>query len=312
MRIQSSQVSYVATHAAASTTAVIDETLVRPRAASVSQTRPPAGDQVRLSNLAGSTVDRDDLQDLDPKQRLAILAIEALLGRQIRWLRSHGAPVKVPTTAAAATVRQHTEIHSESELTTFQARGSVETADGRRIDFAANLKMHREFQSYSVTTEPANTTDPLVINFGGSPAQLTEKKIAFDLNSDGAPEQISFVGHGSGFLALDKNGDGKVNDGSELFGPHTGNGFQELAAYDADLNGWIDENDPVYAQLRIWTQDGLSTLSEKGIGAINTSSVDTPFALKDSGNSLQANIRASGIYLSESGAVNTVQQLDLA
>jgi hypothetical protein len=103
-----------------------------------------------------------------------------------------------------------------------------------------------------------------------------------------------------------------VNDGRELFGPQTGNGFAELASYDADHNGWIDENDPVFSKLRIWTQDRLFTLSEKGIGAIATSSAETPFALKDGATSLQGNIRSSGIYLSENGAAGTIQQVDLA
>jgi hypothetical protein len=45
----------------------------------------------------------------------------------------------------------------------------------------------------------------------------------------------------SGLLVIDKNLDGKVNDGSELFGPSTGDGFEKLARYDEDRNGWIDE-----------------------------------------------------------------------
>ena len=150
------------------------------------------------------------------------------------------------------------------------------------------------------------------MNFRGAPARISGAKIAFDLNSDGKAEDFSFVASGSGFLAFDGNGDGKVNDGSELFGPRTGEGFAELASYDADGNGWIDANDPIVAKLRIWTRDRLSTLSEKGIGAISTTSADTPFALKDGANVLQANVRATGVYLSESGQAGTIQQVDLA
>ena len=150
------------------------------------------------------------------------------------------------------------------------------------------------------------------MNFGGAPAQLTGIKIAFDLNSDGSPDSISFVGAGSGFRALDTNGDGHVNDGSELFGPQSGDGFAQLAAYDSDANGWIDENDPVFAQLRLWTQSGLSTLAEDGIGAISTSSAETPFAIKNGANILQADIRSTGIYLTEAGSAGTIQHVDLA
>lgn len=46
-----------------------------------------------------------------------------------------------------------------------------------------------------------------------------------------------------------------VNNGSELFGPTNGNGFQELAEYDKDGNGWIDENDEIFGSLKIWAED---------------------------------------------------------
>ena len=255
--------------------------------------------------------------DLDPKQRLALMAIEVLLGHKINLSPWHGASAATGTATASAPagdgeVHQRTEVHSEAEQTTFQARGAVETADGRTITFSAELTMQRSYQSETSTTGPVPTTDPLVVNFGGAPARLTEAKVAFDLNSDGNPENISFVAGGSGFLVLDGNGDGKVNDGRELFGPQTGNGFAELASQDADRNGWIDESDPVFAKLRIWTQDGLYTLAQKGIGAIATSSAQTPFAIKDDANNLQGNVRSSGIYLSESGTAGTIQQVDLA
>jgi len=64
-----------------------------------------------------------------------------------------------------------------------------------------------------------------------------------DLDANGVTEKISFVGSGGGFLALDKNSDGVVNDGRELFGAATGQGFKELAEYDSDNNNWINEND---------------------------------------------------------------------
>lgn len=56
---------------------------------------------------------------------------------------------------------------------------------------------------------------------------------------------------GSGFLALDRNQNGVVDDGSELFGTQSGDGFAHLALYDQDSNGWIDANDPVFDKLRI-------------------------------------------------------------
>ena len=117
-------------------------------------------------------------------------------------------------------------------------------------------------------------------------------------------------------MVLDRNGDGKINNGSELFGAQSGNGFAELSALDSDHNGWIDENDNAYSQLRVWTKDSagkvqLSTLKQADVGAINLASVATPFDLKTADNDLQGQIRASGIYLKESGGAGSVQQVDL-
>ncbi len=313
MRIESSNISFQATHRAATADAVIDQSLARTRNAA-------AADSVQLSSAASSNGDSDELSGLSPKEAMAVLVMQAVFGQKFKFLhQSSGGSGGNAAAAAnarvnAGVVHQRTTLHSEMEQTNFHAQGTVVTSDGRRIQFSAGLAMEHQFQSASVTTSnPAQTQDPLVVNFGGAPAQLTGGKVSFDLNSDGTPEAISFVGSGSGFLALDKNGDGKVNDGSELFGPHTGQGFAELASYDSDGNGWIDEGDPIYSKLRIWTADeGLSTLADKGVGAISVSSTETPFALKDSQNILQGNVRATGVYLSNNGAVGTIQQVDLA
>lgn len=115
--------------------------------------------------------------------------------------------------------------------------------------------------------------DPLVIDYEGSGTELSDTKMRFDLDSDGTPDQISTLKKGSGFLALDKNGDGKINDGSELFGTQSGDGFKDLSIYDSNNDGKIDKDDPIYDKLRIWTPDAngegqLVGLGEKGIGVI--------------------------------------------
>jgi hypothetical protein len=323
MMIESSQVFYQAEHRSVSTTVELTETLVRPRA-TTTQPQKLAADTVQLSSAAasGRCAEADSRSDLTPGQQLALLALEAIIGHKINLhhLRASGAggvsagrwsSGKQAGSAPAQTVQRHTVVHSEAEQTHFQAQGVVQTTDGRGIRFSVNLSMQR--QSSSVTSSTAaQSTDPLVVNFGGQPARLSSAKVAFDLNSDGTEEQVSFVASGSGFLALDKNGDGVINNGGELFGPQTGNGFSELAAYDSDGNGWIDEADPIFAKLQIWTPAGLATLAERGVGAIATGAVETPFALKDASNTLQGDIRATGVYLMENGSAGTVQQVDLA
>lgn len=210
------------------------------------------------------------------------------------------------------------EIHYESEATRFTAQGIVHTADGKEIKLTLELDMSREFLSHTSLSVRAGDAlkDPLVINFNGSAAQLAQTTFKFDLDADGRADAMRFVAPGSGLLALDHNGDGKINDGSELFGAISGNGFADLAKHDDDGNGWIDENDAVFDRLRIWTRndDGgerLQGLLQHGVGALYLGNADTPFALKDTSNTLQGAIRASGLYLGENGNAGTLQQIDL-
>jgi hypothetical protein len=210
------------------------------------------------------------------------------------------------------------ESHYESESTSFSAQGVVRTADGREISISVNMNMSREFYSEQRLSLRAGDAlkDPLVVNFSGQAAELTERNFSFDLDVDGSSDQIAFVGPGSGFLALDKNGNGRIDDGSELFGPQSGDGFADLADHDADGNNWIDENDGIYDRLRIWTKDSsgndqLVGLGQRGVGAIYLGHIDTPFLLKDAANETLGAVRDSGVFLEEDGGVGTIQQLDL-
>ncbi len=208
---------------------------------------------------------------------------------------------------------------SEMETTAFAATGMVHTADGRDISFGVSFEMSHAFAAkYEyLQEEDYILTDPLVINMDANVTSISDQKFYFDLDSDGAKEEISFVGEGSGFLALDKNHDGRINDGSELFGTKSGDGFKDLAAYDQDRNGWIDEADSVFKDLKVWTKDEdgndrLLSLKEAGVGAIYLGNTNTQFSLKDAGNNTQAVIQKTGVYLKESGEVGTVQHVDLA
>lgn len=208
---------------------------------------------------------------------------------------------------------------TETESTTFASTGIVKTADGRSIDFNVEVSMSRAYMEKCNMLEVQDyiKTDPLMINLDTNIGSVSDQKFFFDLDSDGKEEEISFAGKGSGFLALDKNGDGKINDGSELFGTKSGDGFKDLAEYDEDGNGWIDENDSIYSQLKVWTKDEngndcLIDLKDADVGAIYLRNADTQFSLKDDENKLNAEIKKTGIYLKEStGAVGTLNHVDL-
>ena len=210
--------------------------------------------------------------------------------------------------------------HQETETTSFSTQGVVKTADGREISIHVDVTMSRSFTEYVKEELKIQSFqkvyDPLIINFSGSTARLTDQKFFFDIDMDGKEEDIARLGSGSGYLALDQNNDGVINDGSELFGPKSGDGFGELAEYDEDGNGWIDEGDSIWKRLKIWCQneDGTGTLyrlSDKNVGAICLQNTKTQFSLTDAKNCEQGYIRSSGVFLFETGQAGTVQHLDL-
>lgn len=211
------------------------------------------------------------------------------------------------------------EVRSEGEKLSFAARGRVKTADGREISFSVELQMKREFfeeRFTRITAGDAAYTDPLVINFSGSPPELRGDYFFFDLDGDGQAEKIPFPAPGSGFLALDLDGDGLIASGKELFGPATGDGFAELSRYDEDKNSWLDENDPVFDRLRIWTKDEkgedvLFALGQKGIGAIYLGSLKALFGMAGRDGQLLGQVRGLGVYLREDGSAGTLQEIDL-
>ncbi len=213
----------------------------------------------------------------------------------------------------------YSETHMESESVQYSSAGTVTTADGRKISFKLDFAMSRayyESKSISLRLGDAAKKDPLVIAYGGGAPQLTATKTAFDLDGDGDKENISFATGGSGFLALDKNGDGAINNGTELFGPESGDGFAELRAYDLDHNGWIDENDAVFGKLSIYTMDEaghktLFSLGEAGVGAIYLGETETEFDFKDGTGESRGEMTSTSVFLREDGTAGTIHHINL-
>lgn len=213
----------------------------------------------------------------------------------------------------------------EKEATSFQGYGRALTQDGRVIDFNVSFGMSREFREYSHINIDAMSKfliDPLVINVGSDVTNISDQSFYFDLDADGQKENVRMLGRGSGFLAMDKDGDGIINDGSELFGTRTGDGFGELREYDEDGNGWIDENDVnTWSALKVWIKDSsgkdqLLTLKEADVGAIYLGEVSTEFTEYSDmtlASKVNGQVRSTGIFLHESSNLaGTVQHVDLA
>jgi len=118
-------------------------------------------------------------------------------------------------------------------------------------------------------------SDPIVIPLHG---QYTlsglNDPVAFDINAIGHPQTVGWTARAAdaAFLALDRNGNGRIDDGTELFGNVTplpgggraANGFDGLAQYDANGDGVIDDADPIWNDLLLWVDENHNGISEPG------------------------------------------------
>lgn len=215
-------------------------------------------------------------------------------------------------------------VHFQQETTQYQketvdfiSKGSVQTADGRSIDFQLNYHLSQAFwRSTKIDFKAGDALiDPLVIRLDEAPMHFSDQPIVFDLDIDGTKEAFKMPINNAGLLFLDQNGNHIADDGSELFGPKTGHGFDELKALDTDQNGWIDESDSSFNDLRIWirTSDGSDQflgLLEAGVGALFVSSVNTQTNLYTQNASQVGQMKMSGLYLKENGQPGLIHELD--
>jgi len=125
--------------------------------------------------------------------------------------------------------------------------------------------------------EDEDMEDPIVIRLSDAAWNLSSVRdpVRFDIHANGKKTTLAWTARGAdvAFLALDRNGNGTIDDGSELFGNATplpngqraANGFAALAQFDANGDGVIDRNDPVWSSLLLWVDrnhDGISQPDE--------------------------------------------------
>ncbi|MBE2986669.1 hypothetical protein CCAL12920_08095 [Campylobacter sp. RM12920] len=211
-----------------------------------------------------------------------------------------------------------TTIYESSETEELKIKTkAVVMADGKQLEVDLDLMLQRSFlRSITLFDVVSKFYDPLVIALDGGMPSIKNDRIAFDIDADGEVDQISRLGANSGFLALDLNENGAIDDGSELFGIRSGDGFVDLAKFDDDGNGWIDENDEIFNKLRIWqnNDDGkrLLALGEVGVGAIFLGSAQGNFSFKNDINTEMAKLRSTGLFLFENGRAGAIAQIDFA
>ncbi|MBB2495691.1 hypothetical protein [Aquipseudomonas ullengensis] len=176
---------------------------------------------------------------------------------------------------------------SQQSNTSSSASTAVVDASAQAASFQQVLEQ-RELE-LNVTAKPQpEQVDPLVLDLAGNgfSTRGLGDAVQFDLDADGRSDRISAPSGDDALLALDRNGNGRIDDGSELFGDQNGaaNGFAELAKYDDNSDGRIDAQDVVFERLRLlrFTADGqqqVQSLSDAGVSAIELQARDVKQAL---------------------------------
>lgn len=174
-----------------------------------------------------------------------------------------------PTTAASA--ENSTDAVETDQVVTFEAMVS-----------------QRELElNVSINQQP-QVTDPLTLDLAGNGFRTSglSRSVSFDLDGDGKRDQISVPVGDDALLALDRNGNGRIDDGRELFGDQNGaaNGFAELSKYDDNGDGRIDALDAVFERLSLLSFDGqgsqtTQTLRQAGVSSIHLHARDVDIAL---------------------------------
>lgn len=147
---------------------------------------------------------------------------------------------------------------------------------------------------------------PLVLNLTSSRTIQTIhpdlSKVLFDLNADGAKERTGWIYPTAGFLALDINGNGVIDNGGELFGQFTAigskgrlatNGYEALAQYDLNHDGVIDDKDPIFSKLVVWIDENVDGISQPGevrsLQELGISKISVDYQVAGSNGSLLGN-----------------------
>lgn len=184
------------------------------------------------------------------------------------------------------------------------------------------------YQDWTMTVEAAEGSGgpgqlpPIVFDLDGNGVQLiapTASNVLFDANDDGHRQRMGWFSAGDGVLAIDRNGDGVINSGSEISFRQDGalSDLEGLAPFDTNENGMIDAGDERYGELVIWrdeNQDGFSqsheiaTLARHGIASINLTRSDVTLGAGDVSENA---VLATGNFTWRDGTIGSLADVAL-
>ncbi len=279
----------------------VNSNLISPSAAFAGKTPLPSINAAPSSS--GEEADADEIiAEGTPAQRVQKYLIEKMFGakKSETALRLRD-PSSEKSSAPKKPDREDTVTVSEQALAYYRKDDlefTVETPEGETLRVRYSREEGAVFGEFSTEVQEA---EPLVLDLDGDGLDLTDVRkgeyAVFDITGDGKKENVSWVRPDDGFLAYDRNGNGTIDSGKELFGDQHGakNGFEELARFDDNNDGVMDSSDSVFNDLRVWSDknsDGVSQAEE--LGSLSSYGIDRISLKPDSTSHRVAGNRVEG------------------
>lgn len=209
-----------------------------------------------------------------------------------------------------------------AEVFNFALGELVSYENGKIADYLSE-KIYGQFRVASRSTKDGwPIGDPLVLDLDGDGTESTDilRGTYFDIDNSGFKEKTAWISSDDGILAMDRNSDGKIDSGAELFGDQTilkdgtkaENGMQALAEWDENKDGKIDSIDSNFNNLRVWrdfNKDGVS--SENELFTLNDLGITSFNLLYDNINTFDSNgnyISRSASYTKADGSISIMNE----
>ena len=266
------------------------------------------GGQTVKSHYVDATTGMATFDDVNNYSSALAISSTSNLAAVVQYLMGTDIGSAGATLAFLATINGVTNTYVYEQTTT-NAGGSLVELTGVTITSVHDL------------IGAGNAIDPIVLDLDHNGFAFTSQAdgVQFDINGDGAKDQVAWTNGHDGFLAFDVNGNGKIDNGNELFTPsfaggHFADGMAALASLDSNHDGIIDSADQDFSKLLVWqdvNHNGVSDAGElKGLAELGILSIDlatTPGTPIDG-----QTIPALGTFTYVDGSKGSYVQVDLA